>query len=78
MTDAELQGEQLTVLPLRLETIHWRRGGDFDFRGGDVDQDARIFQSNRSNQEDGFFQFNRQSNWANIDQDVDQDFRFRR
>lgn len=74
MTDAELQGEQLTVLPLRLETVHWGRGGDF----GNVDQDARIFQSNRSFQEDGFFQFNRQSNFADIDQDADVDIDFRR
>lgn len=69
MIDAELQAEGLTVLPLRLETI--------SIRGGNVHQDSYISQRNFSNQIGGNSlygsndQFNFQSNYADVDQDVD-------
>ncbi len=72
MTDTELQAEQLVVLPQRLETIH--------FRGGGVSQRSFIDQDNFNQQFGGRCfgsscdQFNAQSNWANVDQDVDQRF----
>ncbi len=69
MTDLELQAEGLIVLPLRLETI--------TVKGGDVDQSSWLNQKNFNNQiggtclESDCNQFNFQSNWAEVDQDVD-------
>ncbi len=74
MTDAELQAEQLTVLPQRLETIH--------FRGGGVSQRSFIDQSNFNNQIGGDCfrascdQVSVQSNSASVHQSVSQGFRF--
>ncbi len=84
MTDAELQGEQLVVLPQRMETMRcFGCDGGFFFRGGNVSQFSNIHQSNFNNQIGGDClrsncdQFNFQSNSAFVDQDVDQFFRFR-
>jgi hypothetical protein len=69
MTDLELQAEGLTVLPLRLETI--------TVKGGDVTQKSWLDQTNFNNQIGGDCklsncdQWNFQSNWADVDQDVD-------
>jgi hypothetical protein len=74
MTDAELQAEQLTVLPQRLETIF--------IGSGPVHQSSNIHQSNFSSQvggdcfHAGCNQFNSQSNVANVHQHVSQGFRF--
>ncbi len=68
MTDLELQAEGLTVLPLRLETI--------TVRGGAVDQNSWLDQTNFNNQIGGDClksncdQWNVQSNWADVDQSV--------
>lgn len=70
MSDAELQAEQLDVLPLRLETI--------TIRTGSVSQVSSIHQSNFSNQIGGDCfkascdQVNVQSNTAVVHQDLDQ------
>lgn len=70
MTDAELQAEQLIVLPQRLETITVRTGG--------VSQTSIIHQSNFNNQIGGDClkascdQVNVQSNVASVHQSVSQ------
>ncbi len=75
MSDAELQAEQLVVLPQRLETMHWGGWGG-GWGGGPVSQRSFIDQSNFNNQiggdcfRAGCNQFNSQSNWANVDQNV--------
>ncbi|CCF84116.1 hypothetical protein [Nitrolancea hollandica] len=72
MTDAELQAEELTVLPQRLETIFIGSGG--------VSQSSNIHQSNFNNQIGGTCfhascgQFNSQSNVANVHQHVSERF----
>lgn len=72
MRDADLQAEQLVVLPQRLETIH--------FRGGGVSQRSFIDQNNFNNQIGGRCfgsscdQFSSQRNFADVDQDVRQNF----
>lgn len=80
MTDAELQGEKFVVLPLRMETMHFGGFGGRRFFGGDVNQFSDIDQRNFSNQIGGrcIFadcdQFNAQSNFADVDQRVNQRF----
>lgn len=72
MTDAELQAEQLDVLPQRLETIHV---GGISQRS-DIDQNNFNLQSNRGCFFGDCDQVNVQSNSARVFQNADQDIRF--